>query len=147
MLVQTSRFGQIQSSQEEVIIFPTGLIGFESSRHWLIVPDPENADVAWLQSIAQTEVAMPLVSPRKFVPDYQVCVPRRQLSTLGVRNTDRVYVLAVVSKSGRTLTINLRSPIVVNLTKRLAIQAVASEALPLAFPISFDGKPALRMAA
>lgn len=147
MLVKTSRFGQVQSTQEEVIIFPQGLIGFEASRHWLIVADPENPDVAWLQSISQPQVALPMVSPRKFAPQYKVNVPNRQLAPLKLRSSDRVYVLNVVSKSGKTLTANLRSPIVINLTKRLACQVITTDPLPLAMPITLGNKPALRMAA
>ena len=147
MMVKTSRFGQVQSSQEEVIIFPQGLIGFEASRHWLIVPDPGNSDVAWLQSISQPGVALPVISPRKFVPDYKVNVPARQLAPLKLRSSDQVYILNVVSKSGKTLTTNLRSPIVVNLTQRLACQVITTDPLPLALPITLTGKPALRMAA
>ena len=147
MMVKTSRFGQVQSSQEEVIIFPQGLIGFEASRHWLIVPDPGNSDVAWLQSISQPGVALPVISPRKFVPDYKVNVPTRQLAPLKLRSSDQVYILNVVSKSGKTLTTNLRSPIVVNLTQRLACQVITTDPLPLALPITLTGKPALRMAA
>lgn len=147
MLVKTSRFGQVQSTQEEVIIFPQGLIGFESSRHWLVVPDPENPDVAWLQSISQPQVALPMISPRKYAPDYRVCVPNRQLAPLNLRSTDRVYILTVVSKSGKTLTTNLRSPIVINLTKRLACQVITNDPLPLALPISLGSTPALRLAA
>ncbi len=138
MPIQTSRFGQIDATPEEIIIFPQGLIGFESSRQWLILPDPENSDVAWLQSVAQPQVALPLVSPRKFAPDYKVNVPNRQLSILKIRNSDRIYVLNVVSKSGKTLTVNLRSPVVVNLTKRLACQVITSDSLPLALPITID---------
>ncbi len=138
MRIQTSRFGQIDATPEEIIIFPQGLIGFESSRQWLILPDPENSDVAWLQSVAQPQVALPLVSPRKFAPDYKVNVPNRQLSILKIRNSDRIYVLNVVSKSGKTLTVNLRSPVVVNLTKRLACQVITSDSLPLALPITID---------
>ena len=66
MLVQTTRFGQIDAQQKQVLVFPQGLIGFEACRHWLIVPDPHNADVAWLQSLSQMQVALPMVSPRKF---------------------------------------------------------------------------------
>ena len=148
MLVQTTRFGQLQSSQEEVIIFPQGLIGFESSRHWLIVPDPENEDVAWLQSLSQAQVALPMISPRKYVPDYKVSVPKRELTCLNVRSTDRLYVLTIVSKTGKSLTTNLRSPIIVNLTKRLACQAITTDAQPLALPISLaPSSTALRLAA
>ncbi|MEO8268152.1 MAG: flagellar assembly protein FliW [Aureliella sp.] len=141
-MVKTSRFGQVESNQEEVIIFPQGLIGFEASRHWLIVPDPENSDVAWLQSISQPQVALPVISPRKFAPDYKVNVPTRQLVPLKLRSSDQVYILNVVSKSGKTLTTNLRSPIVVNLTQRLACQVITTDALPLALPITLVGKPA-----
>ncbi len=141
MFVQTSRFGQIQSSQEEVIFFPQGLIGFESSKHWLIVPDPANSDVAWLQSLSEARVALPLVSPRKFVPDFKVVTSQRDLAPLSIRSSDRIYVLCVLSKSGKTLTINLRSPLVVNLSRRLACQLITSDSLPLALPISLDDAP------
>lgn len=147
MLVQTTRFGKVQASQDEVIVFPQGLIGFESSRHWMIVPDPENADVAWLQNWTQPQVALPLLSPRKFAPDYRVNVSQRQLAPLNIRSTDRIYILNVISKSGKTLTANMRSPIVVNLTKRLACQVILTDALPLALPISLGSEPAVRLAA
>ena len=147
MLVQTTRFGQIDAQQEQVIVFPQGLIGFEACRHWLIVADPQNSDVAWLQSLSQMQVALPMVSPRKFAPDYRVTIPRRQLALLNLRSSDRVYVMAVVSKSGKTLTANLRSPIVINLTKCIAVQVITSDAQPLALPLSLSNSPALRMAA
>ncbi len=148
MIVQTSRFGKVEAKPEEIIIFPNGLIGFETSRQWVILPDPENGDVAWLQSVSDSQVALPLISPRKFAPDYKVNVPNRQLATLKVQSTDRIYILNVVSKSGRTLTANLRSPIVVNLTKRLACQVITTDSLPLALPISFgEGEVASRQAA
>jgi flagellar assembly factor FliW len=70
MIVQTSRFGKVEAKPEEIIIFPNGLIGFETSRQWVILPDPENGDVAWLQSVSDSQVALPLISPRKFAPDY-----------------------------------------------------------------------------
>lgn len=135
MLVQTSRFGQIQTSQEEVIVFPQGLIGFEATRHWVIVPDPANSDVAWLQSLNEANVALPLISPRKFATNFKLQVSKRDLAPLAIRNSDRIFILSVVSKSGKTLTMNLRSPIVINLTKRIACQVIASEPLPLALPI------------
>ncbi len=78
MLVLTTRFGPVEASQDEIIIFPQGLIGFESSRQWLILPDPQNEDVAWLQSLTQSQVALPLVSPRKYAPGYKCVIPSRQ---------------------------------------------------------------------
>ena len=147
MLVHSTRLGQIETSQEDVIIFPQGLIGFESTRHWVIIPDSHNDDVAWLQSLSQAQVALPLISPRKYAPGYRVGIESRQLSPLHLRSTDRVYVMCVLSKSGKTLTANLRSPLVINLTKRLACQVIASEQLPLALPITLGTQSTLKMAA
>jgi flagellar assembly factor FliW len=147
MLVSTTRFGQVQSNQEDIIVFPQGLIGFEASRQWLILPDPENRDVLWLQSLTQPQVALPLVSPRQFAPDYKVSVTNRSMAPLHLRSTDRVFVMNVMSKSGKTLTINLRSPILINLTKRLACQAITTDTQPLAMPISLGTTTTLRMAA
>lgn len=147
MLVQTSRFGQVQSSQEEVIIFPKGLIGFESVRHWIIVPDPLSEDVAWIQSVAEEQIALPIISPRKFASDYKISISNRQLSDLHIRRTDQIYVFSVVSKSGKSLTMNLRSPIVINLTKRLACQVISSENLPIAVPLDLNTLRTLKVAA
>jgi flagellar assembly factor FliW len=91
-----------------------------------------------LQSLNEARVALPIVSPRKFLPDYKVATSERDLSPLSIRSSDRIYILCVVSKSGKKLTLNLRSPIVVNLSRRLACQVIASESLPIAMPITID---------
>ena len=53
MLVNTTRFGQIEVGQEHVILFPLGLIGFETFGHCFVLAEAYNPDVAWLQSILQ----------------------------------------------------------------------------------------------
>jgi flagellar assembly factor FliW len=147
MLVKSTRFGSFSVSQEDVIYFPGGLIGFENTRHWLILADPGSPDVVWLQATTKPHLALPLISPRKFLPDYKVSLSQRQVAALQLRNTDRLFVMLVLSKTGKTLTANLRGPILINLTGRLAIQTVASDALPLALPLVQGPTGSLRVAA
>ncbi len=147
MLVNTTRFGQIEVGQEHVILFPLGLIGFETCRHWIVLPDAHNADVAWLQSVSQGQVALPIISPRKFLPDYKVNVSRRQLACLTLHNSDRVFILTIVSKTGKTLTTNLRSPIVINMTRRLGCQVVTSDSQPLSLALGVTEVSKLKLAA
>lgn len=149
MIVNTTRFGQVEVSQEHVILIPQGLIGFETCRHWVILPDPTNADVAWLQSVSQGQVALPIMSPRKLATEYKVNLSRRQLTPISVHASDRVFVMTIISKTGRTLTTNLRSPIVINMTRRLACQVVTDDAQPLALPLTITtAQPAtVRLAA
>ncbi|RMF45367.1 MAG: hypothetical protein D6753_00320 [Planctomycetota bacterium] len=147
MRVETSRFGTVETTEDAVLTFPHGLIGFESMRQWVLVPDPHNPMVAWLQSVTDPAVALPTVSPRRLQPDYKASVAERQLVPLQLRSTDRVYILAVVSKSGRTLTANLRSPIIINASQRIGCQVVASDDLPLALPLAQSPMRSLRIAA
>jgi flagellar assembly factor FliW len=147
MLVKSTRFGPVTANEEDIIVFPNGLIGFEKSKHWIILPDRDNEDVAWLQSTSQSQVALPIVSPRKFMPDYKVTVGQRDLAALQSRTSDRIYVMLVLSKTGKTLTANLRGPIIINLTQRLGIQTVVTEALPLALPLVQTTTGSIRIAA
>jgi len=147
MLVKSTRFGPIAVNQADIIILPNGLIGFEDTRHWLILSDAASDDIAWLQSTSQPQVAIPLISPRKFLPDYKVTISQQQIETLQIRSADRVFVMLVLSKTGKTLTVNLRGPIILNLTQRLAIQCVMNEPLPLAFPLVPASSASVRAAA
>lgn len=147
MLVKSTRFGPVTANEEDIIVFPNGLIGFEKSKHWIILPDSDNRDVAWLQSTTQPQVALPIVSPRKFMPDYKVTVGQRDLAALSCRSSDRIFVMLVLSKTGKTLTANLRGPLIINLTQRLGIQTVVSEPLPLALPLIQTANNTIRVAA
>jgi flagellar assembly factor FliW len=147
MLVKTTRFGPITAGQNDILIFPNGLLGFEASRHWLLLSDADNSHVAWLQSASEPQVALPVISPRKFLPEYKVVVSQRQLMPLNLRAADRVFVMCVLSKTGKTLTVNLKGPILLNLSQQLGAQVVLNENLPLALPLVQTSSGDLRRAA
>lgn len=147
MLVKTTRFGPITAGQKDILIFPNGLLGYESSRHWMLLSDTDNSHVAWLQSVSDPQVALPVISPRKFLPDYKVVISQRQLSPLHLRASDRVYVMCVLSKTGKTLTVNLKGPILLNLSQQLGIQVVLNDNLPLALPLVQTSSGDVRRAA
>jgi len=135
MQLTTTRFGTLEADPGDMLLFPGGLIGFETCRHWLLLPDPASEHVAWLQAVALGHVAVPVVSPRRFVPNYKACVPRRQLAQLQLRSADEVYILGILSKTNLALTINLKSPLIINATRRIGCQAITSDDQPLAFPL------------
>ena len=130
-----------------MLLMPHGLIGFETCRHWILLSGEGNEEVAWLQSVAQSNVAIPVVSPRRFAPNYRAHVSRRELTMLHIHTEDQLYVLSVVSKSGVTLTANLKSPILLNASRHLAIQVVVTDEQPLALPLGLTNATAIRRAA
>ncbi len=88
--------------------------------------DDGNDAVAWLQSASDSDVALPLVSPRRFVPAYRVRITKDQLTPLELAVLDHAFVLVAVSCHETGPTINLRAPIVVNLERRIGRQLVTS---------------------
>jgi len=129
--VATTRFGDVRIEADDILLFRGGLIGFEDLQHWVVLADGENDAVAWLQSMNRPETALPVVSPRRFIPGYQVRVEGRDVDGLQLSSSDQAYVLCVVSNDERSLTVNLRAPIVINLDRRLGCQVMTSDEQPL----------------
>jgi flagellar assembly factor FliW len=130
----------------DVIHFASGLPGLEDCRDWALLADATNDALGWLQSTTRGDVAIAVVSPRRFVPDYQVRIPRSELTPLAVADIRQAQVVLVVGTNGKTLTLNLKAPIVINLEARTGRQVVASGELPLQYELNQD-RPALRKSA
>jgi flagellar assembly factor FliW len=147
MQIQTSRFGKIDVDHADLLLMPHGLIGFETCRHWILLSTDDESPVAWLQSVALANVALPVISPRRFIPEYRARIHKRDLTSLNLHSEDQIYFLCVVSKTGTTLTANLKSPILLNATRHLAAQLVVTDDQPTAIPISLTTAVSARRAA
>lgn len=131
MIIRTTRFGSVEFHPEDILLFPQGLIGFESFRHWILTADADNESIAWLQNIAKPDIALAVVSPRRFVPEYNVHVLGQQLESLQLTTVSAAYVLVVLSRNEHSLTINLRAPLLINLDKRLGKQLLTTDEQPI----------------
>jgi flagellar assembly factor FliW len=127
MRIRTTHFGPVQIASSDIFQFPLGLIGFEGCRQWILLADNSNEAIGWLQSATHEEVALPVISPRRFVPDYRLHLRGEQLLSLQLDDQERVFVLNIVSKNGGLLTANLKAPVILNLDRRLGCQVVLSE--------------------
>ena len=131
MEISTTRFGPIAVQADDLIRFPEGLPGLEGCRDWVLLSEAENDAIAWLQSVDRADVALAVVSPRRFVPGYRMRVARRELELLGLDQIDRAQVLVIVGRAERCLTLNLKAPIVVNPERRMARQVITNGELPV----------------
>lgn len=147
MHIDTSRFGAVQIEADDILLFPHGLIAFEDCRHWVLLSDAENESLGWLQSVSRPEVALAVISPRRFVPGYQVRVGRSQLAPLELAQFDQAFLLTIVSQEEQTLTVNLKAPIVVNLDRRLGRQVITTDEQSVAHQIGQRVRPLLRKSA
>jgi len=136
MKVDTTRFGSVEIEPEDILDFPSGLLGLEDCRQWVLLADAENDALGWLQSTARSDFAFAVVSPRRFVPDYQVRVSRGELSPLDLTDVRQAQVLAIVGKGDRGITINLKAPLVINLERRLGRQVITNGDMPIAYELT-----------
>lgn len=130
MFVQTTRFGPMTFSEEDVITFPEGLLGFEEAKRFLLVDVPAFAPLRWLQSVERPALAFVLCDPLLFLPDYRVRAHKNDLAVIGLEDESQgyVYVILVVGEDYRASSANLKGPLVFNLAKRLAKQLVLADA-------------------
>jgi flagellar assembly factor FliW len=126
MEVDTTRFGRIAYANEDVFRFAEGLPGFSHCRDWIILSDPAAECAAWLQSVDRGDVALAVVSPRRYVPEYQARVYRRAVAPLCLASDDRVEVLVVVCRTECSFALNLKAPVILNLDRRLGCQVVSN---------------------
>src|SRR5438874_12116534 len=147
MQIATTHFGPVEIEIDDILVFPRGIVAFEDCRHWVLLSDEENPALAWLQSVSRQEVALPVVSPRRFAPEYSVHVSRGQILPLEFTQFDQVYVLAVVSDSDGDLTLNLKAPLIINLDRRLGRQVITNDDQPVAMPLLSSSTAHLRKSA
>ena len=131
MEIPTTRFGPVEVHPDDIVRFPEGLLGMEACRDWVFLADADSDAVAWMQSVDRADVALAVVSPRRFVPGFRMRVARRELEPLALDGVGRAQVLVVVGRSKRSLTLNLKAPIVINLDRRLGRQVITNGELPL----------------
>jgi flagellar assembly factor FliW len=131
MNINTTRFGSLTIDEGDVLTFVDGLIGMEGCRRWVLLADAQNSALAWLQSLDRAEVALAVVSPRRFVPEYACRVSRRDIQPLELTDPNEAQVLTIISYAGDSLALNLKAPLVIHLAERLGRQIVARDDHPV----------------
>lgn len=136
MRIQTTRFGSLEIESADTIRFPHGLMGLEHCRQWVLLADAQNDALGWLQSTSDPGLAFAVVSPRRFVPAYQVRVSRSELTPLELEQVHDAQVLVIVGKNDSSITLNLKAPLVIHLDRRLGKQVVNNADAPLQYELA-----------
>jgi flagellar assembly factor FliW len=142
----SSRLGPIEIDGEHLLHFPSGLVGWEDCTKWVLLSDQQNDALAWLQSVDRPDVAVPVTSPRRFVPGYQIRVARRELVQLGLDDAGATKVLVTIGRTAGGLTLDLKAPLLLNLQRRLGRQVTANGDLPLRYELGSSAITTKRIA-
>ncbi|HTB49631.1 MAG TPA: flagellar assembly protein FliW [Solirubrobacteraceae bacterium] len=112
---QSIRFGTVEVEQEEVIEFPFGLIGLGGSRYALIDRNP-GTGFLWLHSVDDPALALPVVSPHPFFPEFSLHMAPEDRERTGIEDGSetKLYVTVRATPDPLDITANLRAPLVVH---------------------------------
>jgi hypothetical protein len=97
--VETTRFGPLDLADDQVIEFPSGLIGLGGSRYALVSTD-DDTPFRWLQSLEDPDLALPVTSPFLFFEDYAVELSDADAARIG---TDDPAQVAAMGDFGEAL--------------------------------------------
>lgn len=132
MKYRTTRFSEIEVSDEKIITAPDGLLGFSDCVSWTLMDEERAAPFRMLQSLDNPALAFVIVDPLFVYPDYQFDVTIDDVKKLcGDKqiqlNTDGLETYCMVNLRKQKIvetTINLQGPLVLNPTTRLLHQFV-----------------------
>ncbi|MEA4882355.1 MAG: flagellar assembly protein FliW [Clostridia bacterium] len=132
MEVNSSRFGMLSIDEDSIITFPRGLPAFEETRSFFVLNHSGGANLMWLHSADNPELALLVIDPFLVFAGYEPDIPDESLAEIGVKCPEDALVLAVVSVRGHegkadgsvSVTANLAAPIVISRSRRQGEQVV-----------------------
>ena len=141
MKIETKIFGEIEISEDKIVTFQDGIIGFPEMKRFALLHDEERgagAGIRFLQSLDEPGFAMPVMDPLAVKPDYDPEVDDELLATAGNITEENLLVLVTVSIPGdlKKMSVNLQGPIIINIDEHKACQLIVeNSSYPVKFPV------------
>ncbi|ASN04728.1 flagellar assembly protein FliW [Virgibacillus necropolis] len=126
MRIQTKYLGEVDSNEELVINFFSGLPGFTNESKFMLLDLPGNPVFQILQSIITPDIAFVLTNPYHFHQDYAFELDSTVNESLKITNEKDVTVFSIVTLKDpfENSTLNLKAPIIINPTSKLGKQYI-----------------------
>ena len=141
MLIKTKIFGEVEISDEKILTFEDGIIGFPDLKHFTLIHDEEkgnDAGIRYFQSIEEPGFAMPVMNPLMVCENYNPQVSDEFLASLGNLKDENIVVLVTVTVPTdlTKMTVNLQGPIIINSDEKKGAQIIVEgNDYPVRFPI------------
>lgn len=135
MVIKTRDFGEMEIEEASIVRFVGPIFGFEEYRDFVFLQHEEiNPHFVWLQSVEEPMVCFIVANPQDILPDYAPDLSGRDAGLLG-EGEYLYWALTVIRDPYYDSTINLKSPIVVNLKNGRAAQVILEGAYSIRHPL------------
>lgn len=123
LVIESSRFGQLEVAADSVITIPSGLIGFPAHKKFVMIEHKH--PFCWLHSIEDPALAFVVVDGSEFGENYRLDPPFGDKDA-DIQPDDEYAILVVVTvrPNAADTTANLKAPVFVNLRNRSGVQVI-----------------------
>lgn len=138
MTIQTTRFGRVNVTAEDILSFPEGILGFNQLRNFVLLDDPTDEIFAWLQACDSPDIAFPVLEPELFTSNYNPTLSKADMETLKLSGPDRGrgFCIITIPDDPTQMTANMKAPVILNVKERIGRQCVLQDnALAIREPI------------
>lgn len=131
MKLTLARFGseEVEIDPDTLIAFPNGMPGFEDCKRFKLFNSEGSTIIFWLQSIDDPSVVFSLADPDLLKVSYELTLTDEEQAALRVGAEDELHIAVILSQQPENnltaqsaIVANFRSPIIINVTKRIALQ-------------------------
>ena len=127
----TRKFGEIEVDSNKILVMSDGLPGFTGFEKFVLLEDPKTDPFCWFQSIEEPNLALVVMSPFLFKPDYQLELDEFRDNYGWDTPVDELIVYVVVNITEKEavtkITANLMGPLIINPKKNEVVQVVFSD--------------------
>ena len=107
LVIQTTRFGRLTVSEDRVLTFSRGLLGFPERQRYALIQAGEENYFFWLQSVEEPGLAFVVTDPSIFFKTYEVPLKEETLHELEMTDPSFAQTFVICNKVGEWLTGNL----------------------------------------
>lgn len=130
----TRHFGILEYNANSTLEFPRGLPGFEDFKRFVLIEQGELAPAVFLQSLDSSHLSFTAIPISLIDPEYQIAatpddlrILRRSEAPQPVCGQDLLCLAILSATENGQFTANLLAPVLVNLSHRVAVQAVRED--------------------
>lgn len=130
MKILTTRFGEVEFEEKQILEIPGGLIGFPQCERFVLLEHAAGSPYRWLQCVDEPSMAFLVINPSTVVSDYEFRPSHGVAELLALSDETLKMVLAIVTVPRRMsteATVNLIAPIVINLERRVGKQVILED--------------------
>lgn len=140
----STRFGNLEITEDRVINFPGGVLGFPDARRFVMIDHEGDIPFKWLQSVDEPELAFITINPLLIKEDYKLSINKSDIADIGKYEAESLaflVILTIPNDNPKGTTANLRGPLVINSDTKTAKQIVLQDdTYPVKYPLYDDQK-------